>query len=241
MLAVMGRDSVVAKSRRRGLLWLLRDLVVIFLVALLISFLIKTFLVRTFYIPSASMNSTLVLGDRVLVNQLVPDPVALNRGDVVVFTDPGDWLETPVAEASGGLGGAVSDVLTFVGLTAESGDHLIKRVIGLPGDTVVCCDDSGALQVNGVSLGEPYAIVAPGQINAAPQEFEVTIPGGHLWVMGDNRYNSGDSVFRRAGPTGGFVPVDNVVGRAAVVTWPVGRWAILDNYPDVFDGVPPAQ
>jgi signal peptidase I len=222
--------------RRRGLT-LLRDVVVIFLVALLISFLVKTFLVRTFYIPSPSMNATLVVNDRVLVNQLVPGVMDLNRGDVVVFRDPDNWLNSPPEEPSSVLVDVVNTALEFVGLRPQNSDHLIKRVIGLPGDTVSCCSDDGQLLVNGVPLDEPYILVTPGLVNAAPAEFEVTIPEGHIWVMGDNRYNSGDSVYHRAEASGGFVPIDNIVGRAMVISWPVSRWSVLGNYPETFDEV----
>jgi signal peptidase I len=226
------------RSRGQSTLIFLRDLVLIFLVALLISFLVKTFLVRTFYIPSDSMTTTLVQNDRVLVNQLVPSPMSLQHGDVVVFRDPGNWLGEPAQEiGSNPVSDAVNAALAFVGLGAENNDHLIKRVIGLPGDVVACCSDSGQLTVNGVPLDEPYITIAPGQINAAPEEFEVTIPEGHVWVMGDNRYNSQDSAYHRNGPTGGFVPVENLVGRAMVISWPAARWTVLDNYPETFGDV----
>jgi len=223
-------------ERKRGVGTFLRDVVVIFLAALLISFLIKTFLIRSFYIPSGSMENTLQVNDRIIVNELVPDLVDVKRGDVVVFTDPGGWLEgtAPVVTASGG---PVSWFLTQVGLGAQdSNDHLIKRVIGLPGDTVECCNDYGQMSVNGVPIEEPYAKLPPGETRFSGDDFSVTVPEGSLWVMGDNRYNSKDSRYNRETPSQGFVPMSDVVGRAFVVSWPSTRWTWLDDYPDVFRG-----
>jgi signal peptidase I len=216
-----------------------RDILLIFLAALLISFLIKTFLVRSFYIPSASMENTLQINDRIIVNELEPGLVPVQHGDVVVFKDPGGWLTpTPEVPPANWFVGGIDAALAFVGLTApDSNDHLIKRVIGLPGDTVVCCNDFGQLTVNNVPLAEPYLKLSPGVTKATREDFTVTVPAGKLWVMGDNRYNSADSAFHRNDPTGGFVPVGNVVGRALLISWPVSRWTWLDNYPLTFADV----
>ena len=186
----------------------LRDLVIIVVAALLASFLVKAYLVRSFSIPSGSMENTLLIGDHVLVNELVPRAVPLHRGDVVVFQDPGGWL------------------------SPGQGDDLIKRVIGLPGDTVSCCDASGRLSVNGHAVDEPYVLRQPGSDRVAAQDFSVTVPAGRIWVMGDNRYDSADS---RAH---GTVPVSDVVGRAFLTTWPVSRWSVLSRYGDEWDRVP---
>ena len=216
-----------------------RDIVVILLVAVLLSFLVKTFLVRSFYIPSGSMENTLQINDRILVNELVPAPITIQRGDVVVFSDPGGWLQPKMEPERSGFEKGVDAVLGFVGLTApDSNDHLIKRVIGLPGDIVQCCNGLGQLTINGVPIEEPYTQLN-GRTKATPDDFEVTVPESMLWVMGDNRYNSGDSAFHRNDATGGFVPIDNVVGRALLISWPVDRWTWLDNYPLVFQGVEP--
>ena len=197
-----------APARKRPGWKFLRDLVIIVVAALLASFLVKAYLVRSFYIPSASMENTLLVGDRVLVNELVPGVVPVQRGDVVVFQDPGGWLGP-------GLG-----------------DDLIKRVIGLPGDTVSCCDTLGRLSVNGHPVDESYVVLQPGSDRVSLQDFSVTVPKGQLWVMGDNRYDSADS---RAH---GTVPVSDVVGRAFLTTWPVSRWTVLSRHGDVWDGVP---
>ena len=227
---------------KRGIGTFVRDVLVIFLAALLISFLIKTFLIRSFYIPSGSMEQTLQINDRIIVNELVPDLVDVKRGDVVVFTDPGGWLDG-TAPISTTTGNPVSDgfswFLTLVGLGAQdSNDHLIKRVIGLPGDTVECCNDFGQMSVNGVPLDEPYVNLPPGETRVSADDFSVTVPADSLWVMGDNRYNSADSRFNQDKPGKGFVPEANVVGRAVLVTWPIDHWGWLDNHGTVFDGIP---
>lgn len=216
----------------------LRDVAVILVAAVVISFLIKTFLVRSFYIPSESMEDTLHINDRIIVNQLEPGLFPVSRGDVVVFKDPGGWLTPePEPEQSPFVAG-VEWVLSFVGLTApDSNDHLIKRVIGLPGDTVTCCDEYGRLAINGVPIDEPYLKLPEGVTKVSNEDFEITVPEDALWVMGDNRYTSADSRYNRDKPGGGFVPFDNVVGRAILVTWPIDRWAWLDNHPFVFSSV----
>lgn len=228
-------DSTRPRSRPKGWTLFLRDVLLIFLAALLISFLIKTFLIRSFYIPSSSMEETLHIDDRIIVNQLTPELMPLEHGDVVVFRDPGGWLSPTYHEPANWFVGAMDALLAFVGLTApDSNDHLIKRVIGMSGDTVMCCNDLGQLVVNGVPLDEPYISIPDGQTKATRDDFEVTVPEGSIWVMGDNRYNSADSAFHRNDPSGGFVPVENVVGRALLISWPIDRWAWLDNYPLTF-------
>jgi signal peptidase I len=230
--------SGTPSSRRRSTLLFLRDLVVIFLVAVLVSFLIKTFLIRSFLIPSQSMEMTLVQDDRIIVNQLVPEVVPIERGDVVVFKDPGGWLPARADESQPPLIAAVDWFLAFVGLSApDSNDHLVKRVIGLPGDTIVCCNALGQMTVNGVPLDETYVALPPGETKVSRDDFETVVPDDSLWVMGDNRYNSKDSRYNTETPLKGFVPIENVVGRAVVVSWPISHWVWLDNYPEVFAGV----
>jgi signal peptidase I len=213
--------------------------VVIVVVAVLASFLIKTFLIRSFFIPSESMQDTLQVGDRILVNELVPGLIPLQRGDVVVFTDPGGWLHgDPVPAASNPVAAAGDWVLSLVGLsTQDANNHLVKRVIGLPGDHVVCCNALGQMSVNGTPLDEPYAVLQPGSRAVSGTPFDTTVPKGSLWVMGDNRYNSDDSRFQTGTSSKGYVPISDVVGRAFVVSWPVSHWTWLSDYPDTFDGV----
>lgn len=200
--------------------------------ALVISLVIKTFFAQAFYIPSVSMEDTLEVGDRIVVNKLVPGPFDIERGDVVVFVDPGGWLSAGAAPDPN----PVERVLTWVGLLPQhAGEHLVKRVIGLPGDRVVCCDEAGRVTINGAAIEEPY--VVPG---AEPSEraFDVTVPAEHLFVLGDNRPQSADSRYNTGARGGGFVPVDNVVGRVFVIVWPVGRIELLERPDATFDDVP---
>lgn len=224
----------------RGLGRFFRDLVIIVVVAFAISFVLKTFLLRSFYIPSGSMEHTLEINDRILVNQLVPRVVGVQRGDVVVFQDPGGWLNLP-AEAKNPTPTAFESLLQTVGLAADtSTDFVVKRVIGIGGDHVVCCDANGRVTVNGVPLDEPYITVPEGS-PASGVDFDVVVPEGSLWVMGDNRYSSLDSRYHQEQPGKGFVPEAELVGRAFVLNWPLSRFTWLDNYPDTFTGVAEAQ
>ncbi|MGP4112410.1 signal peptidase I [Streptomyces sp. 4N509B] len=204
-------------------------------IAIVLALVIKTFLVQAFSIPSESMRDTLQKGDRVLVDKLTPwfgsEP---GRGDVVVFNDPGGWLgDTP---SSGGIGAAVQDVLSFVGLMPSSEEQdLIKRVIAVGGDTVEC-KDGGPVVVNGEPLDES-AYLSPGSTPCGDRPFgPITVPEDRLWVMGDNRQDSLDSRYHQDLEGQGTVPESKVVGRAVVVAWPVSRWSTLPS-PDTFDVV----
>jgi signal peptidase I len=208
-----------------------RELPGIVITALLISVLIKTFLVQAFYIPSGSMENTLLVNDRVLVNKLADKPDEIHRGDVVVFRDPGGWLNGPEVVDRGGVLGAVRDALVFVGLAPAAGEEdLIKRVIGVGGDTVEA-DKNGVLKVNGVPLAEQGYLYPRDSSSLSP--FKVTVPEGELWVMGDHRSVSEDSRAHRQQPGEGFVPVDDVIGRAFTIVWPLDR-ARLMHRPDTF-------
>ena len=227
-------------SRGRSAWRFFRDILLILLAAIVISFLIKTFLIRSFYIPSESMEGTLHVNDRIIVNELVPKLMSIQHGDVVVFKDPGGWLPptTSTPQSTNPVASFVDWALSIVGLTApDSNDHLIKRVIGLPGDKVACCNAFGQMTVNGVPLDEPYLQLPAGVTKVSRDDFSVTVPPNSLWVMGDNRYNSADSRYNRDKPGNGFVPFDDVVGRAVLISWPIDRWTLLDDYPLVFAGV----
>jgi signal peptidase I len=208
----------------------------VLVIALGLSLLIKTFLVQAFFIPSPSMESTLIRGDRVLVSKLTPGPFDLKRGEVVVFADPDNWLEPTSRPSEGPIRDGIRSALTFVGLLpADSDEHLIKRVIGLPGDKVVCCNADDRLTVNGVAIDEPYIYR-----DAKPSEvtFSITVPAGHIWVMGDNRKVSLDSRFHQASEGGGSVPIKDVVGRAFTKVWPLDRAGLLRVPASTFAKVP---
>ncbi|WP_028280886.1 signal peptidase I [Arthrobacter sp. H5] len=225
------------KSAHRTIGSWVKEILIIVAVALVLSFLLKTFLFRAFFIPSGSMENTLAIDDRIFVNQLVPEPFALQRGDVVVFRDTQGWLPEP-APGTGPGSNWVKDALIFIGLLPdESQQHLVKRVIGLEGDRVICCDADGRMTVNGEPLDEPYLF--PG---ASPSDmpFDVTVPEGKIWVMGDHRNASADSRANQDKPSEGFIDVDDIEGKAAVIAWPLNRIGFLGNYPDVFDSVPDA-
>lgn len=222
---------------RSGALAWLREVATIVAIALVLSFLIKTFLFRAYWIPSGSMENTLELDDRIFVNLLVPHPIALQRGDIVVFKDTQGWLPPTPAKTAGPLSWVKSG-LTFVGLLPDDSEqHLVKRVIGLPGDRVICCDAQDKITVNGAPLTEPY--LYPGSPPADPaRPFDVTVPAGELWVMGDHRNESADSRAHQNTPGKGFVPESDVEGKATVIAWPLSRLTFLGNYPDVFRDVP---
>ncbi|MEY4533407.1 MAG: hypothetical protein RI926_1176, partial [Actinomycetota bacterium] len=149
----MTDTTTTRRPAMRSFLYFLRDVLVIFGIAILVSFLVKTFLVRSFFIPSSSMEQTLMIDDRVIVNELVPKAVGVEHGDIVVFKDPGGWLPArPPVEVTG-IQAGTEWVLSLFGLASpDSNDHLIKRVIGLPGDTVQCCSADGKIIVNGVPI-----------------------------------------------------------------------------------------
>ncbi|WP_345802794.1 signal peptidase I [Microbacterium sp. AZCO] len=230
------------KQRRRGWLYFLRDVLIIVLIAVLVSFLVKTFLVRSFYIPSGSMEDTLLVNDRILVDEITPRFTGYDRGDIVVFRDPGGWLPPTTEAPREPLVEAVDWFLSLVGLSApDSDDHLVKRIIGLPGDHVVCCNAIGQITVNDVPIDETgYLKLPSGESAASGDPFDITVPADRLWVLGDNRYRSKDSRYNQDQPGKGFVPVENVVGRAFLITWPLDRFGMLDFHPEVFAGVPDA-
>ncbi|HEX2362150.1 MAG TPA: signal peptidase I [Jiangellaceae bacterium] len=222
-------DRPVDPPRRSGFGAVVRETVIVVGLSLVIATLVRIFLVQAFLIPSQSMEDTLLVGDRVLVSKLTTRFGEIQRGDVVVFADPDGWL-SPIPESSSTtVGGRARDALQFVGvLPDDSEGHLIKRVIGVGGDTVACCDDDGRVTVNGVALDESMYL-RPGD-KPSTSTFEVDVPDGELFVMGDHRANSGDS------RVNGTVPEDRVTGRAFAVVWPISNWGGLSR-PDTFDAV----
>jgi signal peptidase I len=208
-----------------------QELTLLLVIALLLASGIKALFVQAFYIPSGSMNDTLVFNDRILVQKVSywgdAEP---ERGDVVVFSDPGGWLDESEAPAPDNV---VSQGLELVGLF-PTGGHLVKRVIAVGGDRVRCCDKKGRVRVNQVPL-EEAAYLAPGE-KPSLITFDQKVPDDMLWVMGDNRSQSADSRYHLGDPGGAFVPVDDVVGKVFAVVWPLGHAKTLRT-PETFSAV----
>ncbi len=229
VVAATTQEESAAPPRASNKVWAFgKEILSVGAIALVISFLIKTFLVQAFWIPSGSMENTLIYGDRVVVSKIQAGPMTIDRGDIVVFEDPDNWLP-PVVRADRGpvLNGVVRG-LEFVGLAPTGqGNHLIKRVVGVAGDHVVCCDDQDRITVNDQPLDEDYLF--PGD-EPSMQPFDITVPPDRLWLMGDHRAISGDSRVHDDG-TGatGSVPTDRVVGQAMALVWPLNRLDWFQN------------
>ena len=210
------------RKRKQRSFW--RELPVLIVIALLLAVLIKSFAIQAFWIPSGSMENTLQVNDRVLVNKIVYHIRDIHRGDIVVFNGDGSW-DPGTVPVNGNVfqqfGAGFASMFGF----GHPGDILIKRVIGIPGDRVGCCNAQGRVTVNGVPLTE-QSYLYPG---AAPSlsRFNITVPPGRLWVMGDNRFDSADSRDHQGDPGGGTIPESAVVGRAFVIVWPPSHWRIL--------------
>lgn len=201
--------------------------------AFLVAFLVKTFLVQAFYIPSGSMEETLAVGDRVLVNKVVYRMRPVERGDIIVFDGTGSFIQgEPVEPDIGPLGTVVRSLGEIVGLAPPGDRDFIKRVIGVGGDRVICCDADGRITVNGIALDETEYLY-PGN-PPSRQTFDVVVPEGKLWVLGDHRSASADSRAHLGDPGGGMVPVDRVIGRAFAVVWPLDRIQFL-SIPKTFE------
>jgi len=239
-----GKDTSRGPARqqqhRRLSAW--QELPILIVVALAIALVIKSFVVQPFFIPSSSMEDTLLVGDKVLVNKLVYHFRGIDRGDIIVFNGTGSWNPpAPVTRPSSDpivraydatLRPLFSSIAGLFGTPADQGTDYVKRVIGLPGDHVACCSAQGLVTVNGVPLHESsylYPGAAPSQIR-----FSITVPSGRLWVMGDNRVVSDDSRMRQGDPGFGTIPENEVIGRAFVIVWPPSRWRTLP-IPSTFD------
>lgn len=228
-------DTEMSKSESRekkGSFW--KELPILVVIALVLAFVIKTWVVQAFYIPSGSMENTLLVGDRVLVNKLVYQVREVERGEVVVFNGDGSWDDPTtvvVPEAANPVGRFFNWVQQQMG-TAPTGKDYIKRVVGVPGDTVECCDEQNRLLVNGVPLEEEDYLY-PGSVQSHTEFGPIEVGEGELWLMGDHRAISYDSRLHQNDPGGGTVPVDDVVGRAFVIVWPFDQMGGL-SAPDTF-------
>jgi signal peptidase I len=234
-----GAHRAQSRGKRGRSFWIEFPLLVV--IALTIALLIKSFVVQAFYIPTSSMENTLLVGDKVLVNKIVYDIRPVARGDIIVFSGQGSWdpVGPPAPHSSNPLvelydvtlGKLFSSIGGLFGTVPGQTDY-IKRVIGIPGDRVACCTPDGYVTVNGVPLHEQSYLI-PGA-KPSDRHFRITVPPGRLWVMGDNRPISSDSRFHMSGyqdampsPGDGTIPEDKVVGRAFVIVWPPSRWRIL--------------
>ncbi len=221
--------SAVRRARREMPLW--QELALLLAVALVLAIGIKALFLQAFYIPSGSMNDTLVLDDRILVQKVSYwGDGAPQRGDIVVFSDPGGWLDGPAATPASN---PVTRAFEVFGLY-PTGGHLVKRVIGVGGDHVECCDDQGRILVNGVPLNEK-AYLAAGE-KPSLIDFDVEVHPGYVWVQGDNRSNSADSRVHLGDPGGGQVPVEDVVGKVFAIAWPLGHATTLHR-PATFESI----
>jgi signal peptidase I len=209
-------------KRRPNMSWWV-ELPILLVFALVLALLIKSFVVQAFFIPSSSMENTLEIGDKVLVNKLVYDFRSIHRGDIVVFNGDGSWDPVPAQPAP--LLSRLWDSISGLFGTAPGVHDYIKRVIGVPGDHVACCNRQGQITVNGVPLSEK-SYLYPGDA-PSEQRFSIIVPAGRLWVMGDHRSVSWDSRGHMTDPGGGTIPENHVVGRAFVIVAPISRWRIL--------------
>jgi signal peptidase I len=197
---------------------LLKEIPFLVVVALVVSFLIKSFVVQFFYIPSGSMENTLQIEDRVAVNKIPFISQSINRGDVVVFRDPDNWLPEIVDYSTNQYVAKAKSALVTVGILPNPAkQYLVKRVIGVAGDQIVCCSKDGKLTINGVEVTEPYIFAGN---KPSETTFNVTVPEGKLWLMGDHRGASSDSRYHQDDINKGFVPVSKVTGRVVAVIWP---------------------
>ena len=204
----------------------LREFPILVIVALAVSLVIKTFLVQFFYIPSGSMENTLQINDRVAVNKLPFLSQSISRGDVVVFRDPANWLPEPYAGNSNTVVEKIKEGLVTVGILPNPAkQYLVKRVIGIAGDTVVAKD--GVLTINGKATSEPYIFAGN---KPSEMDFKVTVPAGKVWVMGDHRGASADSRYHQDDVNNGFVPVSKITGRAFAIIWPVKNFGLIPSH-----------
>ena len=211
---------------RKGSLF--REFPILVIVALAVSLVIKTFLVQFFYIPSGSMENTLQINDRVAVNKLPFFGKSINRGDVVVFRDPDNWLPEPFNGDQNKYIAKVKEAFVAVGvLPNPAKQYLVKRVIGVAGDKVECCSKNKKLMINGKEINEPYIFAGN---SPSDSNFNVTVPAGKIWVMGDHRAASADSRFHQEDINHGMVPTSKVTGKVVGIIWPIKNLGIVHSF-----------
>jgi signal peptidase I len=206
---------------------LLKEFPILVVVALIVSLLIKTFLVQFFYIPSGSMENTLQIKDRVAVNKIPFISRSIHRGDIVVFRDPANWLSEPFTSESPFVVEKIREGLVALGvLPNPAKQYLVKRVVGIGGDRVICCNKNKKLTINGTESTEPYIFEGndPSDLN-----FDVTVPAGKIWVMGDHRGASADSRYHQDDINKGMVPLNRLTGRVVAVIWPFKNLKIISG------------
>ena len=207
---------------------LLRELPILVIVALAVSIVIKTFLVQFFFIPSGSMENTLQISDRVAVNKVPFIGKSIKRGDVVVFRDPDNWLPEPYLDNQNKYLAKIKDAFVAVGvLPNPTKQYLVKRVIGVAGDKVECCSKGKKLMINGVEIDEPYIFEGN---SASDTKFNVTVPAGKVWVMGDHRGASADSRFQQDDINNGMVPTSKITGKVVGIIWPIKNLGFVDSF-----------
>jgi signal peptidase I len=210
-----------------------RELLITVGIALILSSLVRIFLFQVFYVPSASMEDTLLLQDRIVATKITKPFTDIKRGEIVVFKDPGDWL--PEYESNRNF---FLHFLSVVGLLpSDAGDDLVKRVIGIGGDNIKCCSENGRILINGVELNDESFIKPEVETNQV--EFEITVPEKRVFVMGDNRPDSRDSRFHLE-TAYGTVPEKNIVGVVNLRIWPFSRFSTL-KIPESFNLIPDAK
>ena len=228
-------DSVVGGRHRKGgpqkkksgPLHFLRETAIIVVSALVLSALVRAFLIQAFYVPSASMEETLLPNDRIIAAKITTRISGVERGEIMVFRDPGGWLPSPEPTSSGARS-YLRSALTFIGLIpSDSGQDLVKRAIAISGDRVACCDGQGHIVLNGVPLVEPYVDGSTDQVR-----FDIVVPAASMFMMGDNRGNSRDSRYH-LDVNNGSVPQSAAVGRTVLTVWPFDRFS-THGIPEIF-------